>query len=693
MRGARQEMRVRTIQRRLTMLIKFRWLAILPMIAVIVGTIALASAAEPTPVDIQAILKKLGTNQVMSAAEEQRLTTWYRGTSLENAGSRMEAPPTTDPCPTPRVEAALSGVKPPTKEAYVQRLARLQATYGARLDQQARLKLDAELRAAARPSYGSDLGALFLVARSGSAAVYATLDAASKDPQDPVTASNLGVALKGMRDYSNALLVLLYADQLKPRNPLTLTNLAWVQAYMGDVTTAAATFQQVLQVDPANAAAPTGLGLLAQCRGDHVSAARYFRQALSKRYFPVAAAGWRSATASNDGTAGDSGASDPPISHPAGKGGGKGLTLPEPPETTSAGQMAYDLDRYADYAQRGQTEALGVMQAWTSTGLIPQIGTPASRGPGLYQRVPDKERFILGELQVMFARRAEKAAEPLEQLRAQESDHVKLRWEEIQEELLRDLAACGDNSECLEQAERNACRARRTLGDQVFAKFRPLWQQYVADLRTTLTDYNAFATPWIQDVHDPKMNRAQNLLRESTIRNADVAMRMSLFNWSQLMATVYTGCPEIEPAVPKPTGELKAWPDDPTQCRTPSVSIQMVIASFEGNCEAMKLTFGEGLFVSGEYKFGEDGAEDQITLFGGAGVAGKLGAVGAEGKIGPYVTFSGGKMVDSGLKDTASASLTVGPVTGSVGGEARISTETGVEGEVSVDMTVGVEAP
>jgi hypothetical protein len=69
--------------------------------------------------------------------------------------------------------------------------------------------------------------------------------------------------------------------------------------------------------------------------------------------------------------------------------------------------------------------------------------------------------------------------------------------------------------------------------------------------------------------------------------------------------------------------------------------------------------------------------------------------VSAEGKIGPYVTFSGGKMVDSGLLDSASASVKVGPVTGSVGAEARLSLETGVSTDVSTGLSfgAGVESP
>jgi len=618
------------------------------------------------------------------------------------------------PCPPAKPSVSAAGRPVATEREYVALVSREQLKALSDMSAEGARTIDRAVRASAQKSDGAELGLIFLSINDVSAAIYAITISATRDPADAITANNLGAAFKVARAYESALAVLLYADALQPDSPIILTNLGNVAFALGDGETAGRHYRAALDALPDHPPALTGLGSLALCQGDKDGAERYFHKALSDMYLPAARAGLseaRSTSADEPGEAGDpepgaagahQGASQPsftPIEHPAGKGGGQGISLPDPPISPSARETGRRLDDFGQLVEDGQTQILDlgeqIQTATTSMSFAAMAGASASSGGGLVLSNPyDKEAFVLDDLWRLFDGRISARSERLVSKVIEAIDQGQVRLETINERMGAEMAACTDDP-CFRAAELKACRAREGLATQVHGQFLPIWQELWQGTHQDLSDYQAFSTPWLQDVHDVSANRFYNITRQMYILGQASSQYALSQSEAGLMAQLtYEDCTiwetKTEPWVPRP---LKAWPDDPMKCRTPTLHISVVFAKVEGDCDKFKVEFAAGVFASGEYRWGKTSSEDQVTLWGGVGVNVGAGGVSAGGKIGPYVTYQVGgdstKMVDYGVKDEASVSATLGPAAVEGKATARFSAETGVTVDYSVRGKLG----
>jgi hypothetical protein len=610
------------------------------------------------------------------------------------------------PCPSakPRAEVAVRRAAPTEKE-YLALVAREQQKAARDMSADGIRTLERTLMAAPRAAAGADLGLILLSINDVSAAVYATAISAKRDPRDALTANNLASALKVARAYDSAFAVLLYADARQPGSPLVLTNLGNVAFALGDGAAAGDFYRQALAAHPDHPAALTGLGSLALCHGDEAGAARYFRKALSEMYLPAARAGLQESQSggeseTGEGKSGSSGSQpsasqNTPIQHPAGKGGGKGISLPDPPISASARETGRRLDDFRRLVEEGQTQLNDLGQRAGAAATMAGAAATASgtSGARLVLRNPhDKEAFVLDDVWRIFeariAERSEKLIGKFNDLLARTQE----RQMAIMQQLAAELAACGSDA-CMRAAQLKACRANHALASQTHGQFRPIWQELWQGTHTDLSDYHAFSTPWLQDVHDAAANQMYNTTRQMYIVGQATSLYALAASEAGLMAQLTEeDCAAFEEKgevwVPRP---LKVWPDDPMKCRSGTLYMSVGVATVEGDCDKLAVEFGEGVFVSGEYRWGNTASEDQVTLWGGLGATLGAGGASLSGKIGPYVTYQMGaestKLVDYGVKDEAGLSANLGPATVEAKAEARFGAETGL----TVDYSTGVK--
>jgi tetratricopeptide (TPR) repeat protein len=615
------------------------------------------------------------------------------------------------PCPAAKPKLLVAGRAAPSEKEYLALVAREKQNVARDMSAQGMRTLERTLVAAPRAAAGADLGLIFLSINDVSAAVYATAISAWRDPVDALTANNLGAALKVARAYDSAFSVLLYANARRHDSPVILTNLGNVAFALGDGKAAGEYYRQALAARADHPAALTGLGHLALCRGDKAGAERYFRKAMNQMYLPAARAGiekTRSAGDSEPGNAkpGSAGAQpgaaqNKPISHPSGKGGGKGISLPDPPVSSSARGMALRVDDIARLAEDGrkQLDDLGQQIAAISSAMAGKAGAASSpSGSRIVLRNPnDKEAFVLDDTWRIFDARI---WERTDRLLGRITD-LMIRTQDRQMAILQqesaELAACGSNEACYRAAELKACRANHALAREAHAQFFPVWQELWQGTHTDLSDYHAFTTPWLQDIHDVQANRFYNITRQMVVLSQATSLYSLAQSEAQLMAQLTEGeCTAFEEKreawVPRP---LKEWPDDPTKCRSGTMSMKLIIATLEGDCDKLSIEFGAGAFVSGEYRWGKTSAEDQVTLWGGLGQTVGAGPVSVSGKIGPYVTVQlggdGSQLVDYGVKDEAGLSVQLGPARLDAAAEARLGAETGLNVDYSATPKLGAE--
>lgn len=146
------------------------------------------------------------------------------------------------------------------------------------------------------------------------------------------------------------------------------------------------------------------------------------------------------------------------------------------------------------------------------------------------------------------------------------------------------------------------------------------------------------------------------------------------------------------PSPPPPKWQaLKKYKVDPEECKSGETHMNFGVANLNADCEHMTLDFGEGAVFAGEYKFGKDWNDDQITIFAGAGVNAGLGPLSASAKTGAFITLQNGEIVDYGNQSSAGVSAGYGPAIAGVEASARIAAVSGVD--VSVDKGVTIAAP
>jgi tetratricopeptide (TPR) repeat protein len=612
-------------------------------------------------------------------------------------------------CPAAKPKVSYAGRSAPTEKEYVAIVVRGQQKAAQEMSPQGISTLESSFAAAARAAAGADAGLIFLSINDVSAAVYATAISARRDPKDALTANNLGSALKVARSYDSALSVLLYANALQPRSPIVLTNLGNVAFALGDGPTAADFYQQALAASADHPPALTGLGSLALCRGDEEAAARYFRKAMKEMYLPAARAGLEETRSTGEGEdegeepgkggakPGQGAGQNQPIQHPAGKGGGRGISLPDPPVAGSPRSTGQRLDEIERLVQEGgqQLEELGQQSAASSMAGSAAAGS----GSRLVLRNPfDKEAFVLDDTWRIFESRISERSERLIGNINDLLSKAQERQMAILQQFMADIAACpAGDGRCIDAAQLKACRARHALASQVHSQFLPICQELWQGTHKDLSDYHAFTTPWLQDVHDPGANRHYNTDRQMYILGQATSLYALAGTEAGLMAQLTEeDCVQYEEKgevwTPRP---LRVWPDDPTKCRSGTLYIDVGIAKTEGNCDMLKVEFSAGAFVSGEYRWGKTSEEDQVILWGGLGQNVPLGPASLSGKIGPYVTYQlggdGAKMVDYGVKDEAGLSATLGPVKGEAKASARFGAETGLKVDYSTKLKIGAK--
>lgn len=636
------------------------------------------------------------------------LLAWPAGVAAQLSGQEDASGA---PCPAEKPKLIVAGRAAPSEKEYLALVAREKQKISRDMSAQGIRTLERALIAAPRAAAGADLGLLFLSINDVSAAVYATAISAWRDPADALTANNLGAALKVARAYDSAFSVLLYANARLHDSPVILTNLGNVAFALGDGKAAGEFYRQALAASPDHPAALTGLGHLALCRGDKAGAARCFRKAMDQMYLPAARAGLEKTRGGGDNEEGNAKpgsarvqpdeAQNKPISHPSGKGGGKGISLPDPPVSSSARGMALRLDDIGRLAEDGQKQLadLGRQIAAASSAMAGTGGAGSSPSGAriVLRNSNEKEIFVLDDTWRIFDARI---WERTDRLLGKITD-LMIRTQDRQMAILQqesaEIAACGGNDACFRAAELKACRAYHALAMEAHAQFFPIWQDLWQGTHTDLSDYHTFTTPWLQDIHDVQANRFYNITRQMYVLGQATSLYCIAQSEAGLMAQLTErDCTAFEEKrevwVPRP---LKEWPDDPMKCRSGTMSMKLIIATLEGDCDKLSVEFGSGVFVSGEYRWGSTGSEDQVTLWGGLGQTVGVGPVSVSGKIGPYVTFQlsgdSSKLVDYGVKDEAGLSVELGPARVDAAAEARLGAETGLNVDYSATPKLGAE--
>jgi Flp pilus assembly protein TadD len=610
-------------------------------------------------------------------------------------------------------------------------------------------KLDAVFVKATAPNEIANLGMAMYLGRTkkndeSTAALYAITSAALKAPAGGVFASNFGVMLKDIGAYEDSLHVLLYAEKHLPQSATVQTNLGWTIAYLGDFFTAKSHFQKAINLDAYDARAYEGMGLLFRVEGNLSEASKYLRLSLRSGFSGVAARNLtliegkadavittNPETANADDIPGMRLSDVQQFPYPdtqasSGSAAGK-LQFQDTPDFFSSsiarvyqGHMKNEFLQYGSQ-KRAEFKAVNEALYQAQKELDPLRPPPIRSGNSItYPRSYEPEAFALVDLDHIFSRRhLLRAAKFTKRFQTEIHQPVVDKFFALEKQFEAEYRGCNRDNRCQDAAARKVCRARVDNIKSGNGSFQSLWAKYVQEDRADLQRYFDYATPWLREIKDQKLNRYMNLRREFFIKAADAAEEVGVWGiWEADVNNNWTPDCGTEPP-PANSGnflrnKLKVFVEPYGTCHVPTGKagggVGIISASIEATCDSLKVEFGvAGIVGSAETKFGDKESDDVTTFRIGTGV--KAGAtlqvgdvelgnleVGAKGSF--FISTQNGTVIDHGVEGAAKAEGTIGnggegllegvlpTATLGLSGKAQISAESGPQVSFSDEPSV-----
>jgi len=683
------------------------------------------------PDNIKRLMEKMQAGKELTEAEEQTMVKWAE--SMDKDPNATKKPTNSD---TKNVnKAGASGMCPKalktkpeivslTTETYTSLAKSLMATYGPKMGVEVAV-LNKQL-GSGKPTDGADMGAMFLMIGAGSATIYSTAWSAIKVPSDVLTANNLGVALKDMGEYIKALQVLLYANKLKPNVPLISINLGWVYREMGDPFNAKLMFERALQLAPELPSPQLGLGLIAECEGNHAKALQYLRKALAGRYSAAGVAAYKQAKAAQSNS--KSGNQNQSVATE--KGETKALDIPELPVFESKGKMEQAGALLNNYSDKLDSRIGALQNEYISLSkMVNQQSAKAKQNPDnsiVFARDFSKELFMLQDIHALlwgensnWAKKNDEVKSLLSKIPAmveqdtpamlqmiEKSDQLMMKGNQLREQELKEVIACGTNEICwkiaeakyksamapitaeMDQLEFRLCKLSKSEMDISFANKGKAWKIASDELEANSRDFYAFTNPIIEKIYAPSLNELQNVYRELVVLSAQKYV-LSLALGMSDDAKSYNELKCVEPEPATPTSEVKE-PTLPKKEKAPCPLGEKGISggiggiSFELSCEHAKISGGEGLLWSVKRDF----EKHQTVVWGGVGAKAEYGHgnLTGEATVGVEVTVGQGAVQDVAVTSSVKAGL---------GGlvEGEVSGRYAMEGGASMEATGAIVTP
>jgi tetratricopeptide (TPR) repeat protein len=610
-------------------------------------------------------------------------------------------------------------------------------------------KLDAVFVKAKAPNEIANLGMAMYLGRTkdndeSAAALYAITTSALKAPAGGVFASNFGVMLKDVGIYEDSLKVLLYAEKHLPQSAVVQTNLGWTIAYLGDFLTAKSHFQKAINFDAYDARAYEGMGLLFRVEGNLAESSKYLRQSLRNGFSGVAARNLTMVEGKADAviaTNPETATADeipgmrlsdvqespyPDVQGSSSSSAGK-LQFQETPDFFSfsiarvyQGHMKNEFLQYGSQ-KRSEFKAANDALYQAQKELDPLRPPPIRNGNSVtYPRSFEPEVFALVDLDHIFSRRhLLRQAKFNKRFQNEIHQPVVDKFFALEKQFEAEYRGCNRNNACQEAANRKVCRLRVDNIKSVNGSFQALWANYVQEDRADLQRYFDYATPWLREIKNPKLNRYMNLRREFLIKAADAAEEVGVWGiWEADVNNNWSPDCGTDPP-PASSGHslrnpLKVFVEPYGSCHVPTGKagggVGIISASIEATCDSLKVEFGvAGLVGSAETKFGEKESDDVTTFRLGTGLkAGatlqigdvELGNVEVGAKAAFYISTQNGNVIDHGVEGSAKAEGTIGnggegllegvlpTATLGLSGKAQISAESGPQVSFSDEPSV-----
>jgi hypothetical protein len=686
--------------------------------------------------EIQAIIKKLQSGQQITEAEQAKLKQWTEKMSQQYGGAenKQKSPLSAESqgagtsaniCPKPA--KTIPAVTALTRDGYITLAKALMTTYGPKIGDKLP-EIKQLLETTSKPSEGADMGALFLMAGSGSSTIYCAAWSAVRLPEDILTANTLGVALKDMGEYVKALQVLKYADKLRPGVPLLSINMGWVYYEMGDPASAKKMFNQALLKDPELTSPHLGLGLIAECAGDHITAENHLRIALAKNYSFAGFAAYKKAKAAQSEGQGSEGNQGTPLQDE--KGNSEGYDLPELPDLAQPARMAQQEMPLRSYTNKLDSRITALFNEFQSVSktVSAQIMRAKQNPEGSIVFVRDfaTERMMYEDVvELLFGpnsnfsramnegsancgRTADQMTNDAEATNQDLENSIRLQKEmnACSEQYIEAMKACGPNDPCLKKAEADyhacfeplkaeqeqvmfrICKRTKSDLDLLLGCHQKLYSQSNSAFRSAASDLYAFTEPILAKIYSPSYNEMFNIWRELTV----LTFQKSLAGIGLGIASEAKGYEDlkcIEPEPPEPPQEV----EEPTLPKKKNDDCPLGdglrggVGAFsaELTCDHVTISGGEGILGSVTRDFKKH--ETKLWIGAGAKVEYGHGNLTGEATVGVEVVIGDNNTVND-------VALTSSVKTG-LGGlvEAEISGRISVEGRPVINTTVGFTPP
>jgi Flp pilus assembly protein TadD len=647
------------------------------ILSITLSIVPLVAQTPAATAEVKRILQKMQKGEDLTDKEQKIVDQWLAKQGQPDDSGGPTATGGGDPC---RVGGHAIVAQAATKDTYVAMAAAAQKTWSAKLPADGRAKLESVVSQAKSPTFGGDFALMLIAHGSGSAAVVSAAIAAQKKPDDAITANNLGVALRGMKDYGRATIALSYARSLAPDSPLVLSNLGWLAMSQGDANAAGTFFQGALSKDAELATALAGKALILQCAKKSAQALPLFRASMKAGYSRLAEAGVNSAEESLKNEKAKPQSPSPATYGPAGGGEPPAWRDPVMPETAQRMALAMSSDpsqmmRYEEYWTELVTRYAAESGA---AAMAPKRGSAVTGNARhlVFAREYDKERFVLDDIRRIMARSI-----------------IDGPFDRAGKELERFKLANGCIA-CPGPPRKYDCKQLRARVESLYPGVRSKELAEWTEMRKMFADLYRFSQPWIARIHDPAMAAAEKAAMDEVIISNGAAFASILAAIGGEVEAAWTRGDDCErPSAPAPPKLqlLKKYKIDPEECKSGETHMNFTVVNLNADCDKMTLDIGEGVLVSGEYKFGKDWPDDQITIFAGAGGNAGLGPLSASAKTGAFITMQNGDIIDYGNQSSVGISAGYGPGSVVVEAGVRIAAASGLD--MSIDANAGIAVP
>jgi hypothetical protein len=269
---------------------------------------------------------------------------------------------------------------------------------------------------------------------------------------------------------------------------------------------------------------------------------------------------------------------------------------------------------------------------------------------------------------------------------ARDIDDVRERFEKREREISqRQSREMDEFHRKSEKGTYEACERDRKFREGEFQVQVTALGAYNKALREALIDFYTFTTPVIENAFSPSMGELLNIEREIAV----LTMLRNLTGFYEGLASNAESIASLEcfpPSEEEPPPESKEPNVPKTKPWCPfekrPFKANLMIVSFEVDCEKFKLSGGELIVGSIERKF----KSKETTVF--LGVGGNLGITGAGvgAKVGGAITFQGDQVTNAAMESEVSGQ--VGITSASLTG--RLALEGGPDISTSWGNTIGL---